>query len=104
MMESKGWEKLENRRYKIHLCFLYKIIHGLICTQLNDLSVFQATPSTTRFYHHNNLTILYARTDVYRFSFGPFTCANWNKLPSAIKDIESLDTFRSSLYNYLAIY
>ena len=25
-----------------------------------------------------------------------------NKLPSAIKDIESLDTFKSSLYNYLA--
>ena len=50
MMELWGWEKLEDKRYKISLCLLYKIIHGQVCTHLSEFIMFQTTALYTAYY------------------------------------------------------
>ena len=97
MMELRGWEKLEDRRYKICLCLLYKIIHGQVCTHLNEFTMFQTTPLATRYSHPNNLIVPHTRTDTYKFSFGPHTCTSWNNLPNCVKEIELFERFKSTL-------
>ena len=76
MMELRGWEKLEDRRYKIYLCLLYKIIHGQVCTHLNEFTMFQTTPLATRSSHPSNLILPHT-----------CTCTSWNNLPNCVKEM-----------------
>ena len=100
MMEELGWEKLEERRYKSRLCLMYKIIHSQVCISLNEFTETTVTSSitaVTRSFHVKNLQVPYARTDIYKFSFGPCACATWNKLPDNVKDIKHFDLFKTSI-------
>ena len=51
----------------------------------------------TRQSHERNFLVSYARTDVYKYSFFPNVFSLWNKLPETIKEIQSLDTFKSRI-------
>ena len=66
------------------------------CTQLNELSICSKLNHLLLHFTTvvTGLTVPYARTDIYKFLFVPFTCANWNKLPKSIKDIELVDRFK----------
>ena len=100
MMEELGWEKQEDRRHKSRLCLMYKIIHNHVCISLSEFTTESntvITSITTRSSHLMNLPVPYARTDIYKFSFGPHTCTIWNKLPHHIKDIKSFETFKMTI-------
>jgi len=100
MMEQLGWEKLKDRRHNLRLCLMYKIIHNHVCIPLSEFITESdaATSSiTTRSSYAKNLPVPYARTDTYKFSFGPCTCANWNKLPDHVKDIKLFNLFKMTI-------
>ena len=60
--------------------------------------ILPSAPITaTRLSHERNLLVPYARTDVYKYSFYPYTAYLWNKLPGTIKETQSLDTFKSNI-------
>ena len=96
MIERLGWESLEDRRTKSRLCLFFKIMSEQICIPRNEI-IPSDNLYTTRSSHHRNVITPYARTDVYKYSFFPFTCQKWNNLPSTTKDLQSLDTFRKNI-------
>ena len=84
--------------YRLSVCF-FKIIHHQICIPLSDItSPTTATSSTIMTRSDvNNILVPFARTDTYKLSFGPHACSLWNSLPSYIKGITSIDTFKNYL-------
>ena len=44
-----------------------------------------------------NVTTLYSRTDVYKYSFFPYTILEWNKLDKSIQQFKTIKPFRNSL-------
>ena len=62
------------------------------CIPLTDItlpSIMTSSTKTTR-SDVNNLPVLFARTDTYKFSFEPHACNIWNNLPSYIKEAASM--------------
>ena len=53
-----------------------------------------APTTITRSPHERNVSVPYARTDVYKYLLFPHTASLWNK---SIKEIQSLDIFKSSI-------
>ena len=49
--------------------------------------------TATRLSHERNLSVPYARTDVYKYLFFPHAVSLWNKLPEIIKETQSLGYF-----------
>ena len=92
----KIWQKLEHRRDNSRLCFLFKIIQHQVHFPTNNIPA-PAPITTTRQSHERNFLVPYARTDVYKYSFFPNVISLWNKLPETIKEIQSLDTFKSRI-------
>ena len=44
-----------------------------------------------------NVVILYSRTDIFKYSFFPFSLSEWNKLDLKIRQSKTLLTFRKVL-------
>ena len=96
MLDQLKWQKLEHRGDNSCLCFLFKIIQHQVHFPTKDIPA-PAPITTTRQSHERNFLVLYARTDVYKYSFFPNVISLWNKLPETIKEIQSLDTFKSRI-------
>ena len=99
MIDQLEWQDLETRRQNFRLCMLFKIIHNQTCIPLSDITSPTTTTSSTIMTRSdvNSVLVPFARTDTYKFSFGPHTCSLWNSLPSHIKGITSIDTFKNHL-------
>ena len=96
MLDQLKWQKLEHRRDNSRLCLLYKIIQHQVHFPTNDIPV-PAPITMTRQSHERNFLVPYARTDVYKYSFFLNVVSLRNKLPETIKEIQSLDTFKSRM-------
>ena len=94
MLDQLKWQKLEHCRDNSCLCMLFKIIQHQVHFPTNDIP---APITMTRQSHERNFLVPYARTDVYKYSFFPNVISLWNKLPETIKEIQSLDTFKSRI-------
>ena len=84
MIHQLGWQKLETCRYISHLSFLFKILYNLTCVPLSDITLSNtsaAAESVARSFDVNNISVPFARTDMYQHSFGPDVCKKWNNLP-----------------------
>ena len=93
MIQSLGWESLQQRRYTNRLSLLFKIQHRIIdispdFVQLND----QRTRGPKR------LRQLPAANDAYKFYY-PRTISDWNRLPTHTTYLQSLPRFRDALAN-----
>ena len=78
--------------------------HGFIAwgsvplTDMTPPTIITSSTTSTR-SDINNLSVPFARTDTYKFSFGPHACNIWNNLPSHIKEVTSIDTFKKLINN-----
>jgi len=92
------WESLESRRKKHRLILLYKILNNItpsyltsiVPPQINELSRYNLRNA-------DNIQSIAARSTLYSNSFLPSTIRDWNELPQAIKQSDSLQIFNNHL-------
>ena len=92
MVQSLGWESLQHRRYINRIIMLFKIQHGII-----DISPYFIQPNDHRTRGSQRLRQLQATNEAYRNSFYPRTISDWNRLPTHVTDLQTLQGFRVAL-------
>ena len=91
---------LERRRLELKLCHLFKIIHNLVYFPSN-LIVYRERPHYHfRSSHDHYLSQPFARTNSYFYSFVPHTISIWNRLPTDIVSLPSVNSFKSHIRGY----
>ena len=95
MVADLGWESLQQRRHNIRVTLLYKVKNRLVEVP----EEYHPVPNNTRArrVHSQQYVRHQAAIDTFKYSFLPRTIADWNKLPSAIVEAESLDDFKRRL-------
>ena len=91
------------RRVRADLIFLYKILHGLVDTDLKSL-FFMNTEVVDSHYlrgHALKLNLPKPRTDVMKFSFAYRVVKLWNSVPSSVSESNSLTIFKQRLTTHL---
>ena len=98
MIDQLNWQKLEYPRDTSCLCLLFKVLHHQVHVSTYDIPA-PAPITVTRSSHERNLSVLYAKTDLYKYSFFPHTVLLWDKLLKTIMKTktQSLDTFKSRI-------
>ena len=89
------FESLKFRRWFRKLCTFYKIKTTGVPECLFDLILETNYLCNTR--SSENVTTLYSRTDVYKYSFFPYTTFEWNKQDKNIQQSKTIMSFRNSL-------
>ena len=97
MVKDLGWETLESRRKKDRLTTLYKIRHEAIDMDTGDVLRFnnRRTRGQQRLYEPTT------KVTAYKNSFFPRTIQDWNRLPAAATDSQTIEEFRVSLDHQL---
>ena len=93
--EELGLESLKFRRWFRHLCFLYK----LRSTQTPKY-LYNLIPLINCIYNTHNqdqIDTYYCGTDLFKYSFFPYTVVEWNKLDVTVRNAKSLLFFKNSL-------
>ena len=85
---------LEERRLKLDLCFLFKIIKGKIIVNFEDY--FEFKTSRTR-GHSLTLRERQSNSDLKRFSFAQRIVKVWNSLPETVISAPSVASFKRQL-------
>ena len=86
------FESLKFRRWFRKLCTFYKIKTTGVPECLFDLILETNYLCNTR--SSENVTTLYSRTDVYKYSFFPYTTFEWNKQDKNIQQSKTIMSFR----------
>ena len=98
LYQELGWEQLSSRRRKYKLVLFYKMQNGLCpayLTQLVPGQVGQASSYNLR--NARNLQTIHATTQLYYNSFFPSVIRDWNTLPSSIRTLPTVESFKRSL-------
>ena len=83
IINDLGWQTLEHRRKIDRLCLFSKCL----CTKVVIPDSLLIRPRRSlRHMHNSHFIQLYARTNIYKFSFIPRTIVNWNSLPQTYVD------------------
>ena len=85
------WRSLEQRRADARLMVLYKIIHGLVAIPLPPY--FRQPLRMSRHSHPLALTQIHTSCNYYKYSFFPLSVVQWNRLPSGVVVLPTLDQF-----------
>jgi len=96
MLNLLQWESLEDRRTKLQLVILYKIIHDLVDIP-SDAYLSEAPARTRRNMHSLTYNHYSTSSDVFKFSFFPRTIPVWNRLPATVAEAPSLVSFKREL-------
>ena len=91
MVNSIGWETLQDCRKMQRLTMLFKIKHNLVEIPEAE-SIIWSNDSRTRVSHR--LFVPYTCVTVYKMSFFPRTIQDWNKLASSITDMQDIKAFK----------
>ena len=86
--------KEEERSRQTLICLLKKGLDNNAILPLNELS---KPARKTRHMHNRYYTTIYARTNIFKFSFVPRTIRDWNNLPHNFVDIADNAKFRKLL-------
>ena len=100
LYEDLGWTYLETRRQQHCLALIFKIVHGLAPTYLEDIMPQRPEVQGARrlrSHGRDNIPVLFTRTETYRRSFVPYATGLWNKLSRNTRNSPSLDSFKSTL-------
>ena len=100
MIRVLGWQTLEQRRSFFRLTLLYKMSHGLLDIDV-DFFLNRHNESRTCGSHNFKYAQYRATKNAYFYSYFPRTIREWNALPAAIVEADSLACFQSALRNYL---
>ena len=94
LLKDLGWKSLKSRREVDRLCLLKKGLDNNAILPLDDLS---KPARKTRHLHNRYYTTIYARTNIFKFSFVPRTIRDWNNLPHNGVEIADDAKFRKLL-------
>ena len=100
MVNSLGWETLQDRRKMQRLTMLFKIKHNLVKIPEAE-SIVWSNNRRTRGSHR--LSVPYTSMTVYKMLFFPRTIRDWNKLPSSITDMQDIEAFKTALHARIAV-
>ena len=89
MVQSLGWESLQHRWFTGRLSMLFRIQNGLI-----NVTTDYIQPNDTRTRGSQRLHQLQATKDIYKYFFYPRTISDWNRLPTSVTDVQTLQEFR----------
>ena len=85
VVQTLGWESLQNRCYLNRLSNLFRIQHGLV-----DMNTKVIQPNDSRTRGSQRLNQQQASKNVYKYSFFPLTIGDWNQLPTSVANIQTL--------------
>ena len=96
MLNTLGWRNLAQRRADSRLVLMYKIVHGLVAIPQTQL----VRPSrVSRSSHPFYFRQIQTTKNIYKYSFFPLTIVQWNKLPSSVVSLPSVDQFKMEVSN-----
>ncbi|KAL8595170.1 hypothetical protein ACOMHN_013843 [Nucella lapillus] len=94
MLDSLGWQSLEERRKLARLSMLYKITNSIVhCPGIK--SKLAPLPPRQRRGHCQQFGLITCRTQYRSAAFLPSTVKDWNSLPAAVVEARTVDTFVS---------
>ena len=98
------WESTESHREQFRLVMLYRILKQNVnfpseyipdfCTEIYQYQL------QTRYRDIFRLSEPYCHTDVYKYSFVPFSSRLWNSLPYQIAETTTANSFKSLLRDH----
>ena len=100
LYEDLGWPRLETQRQQHSLALMYKVVHGLAPSYLQDIMPQRPEVQGTRHlrsHARDDIPVLFTRTESYRRSFIPYSTGLWNKLSRNIRNSPSLDSFKGTV-------
>ena len=100
MIWELGWQTLEQQRSFFRLKLQYKMSHGLLDMDV-DFYLSRHSEYRTRGSHNLKYTQHRATKNAYFYSYFRRTIREWNALPAAIVEADSLVHFQSELCDYL---
>ncbi|MCG8033360.1 MAG: reverse transcriptase family protein, partial [Candidatus Thiodiazotropha taylori] len=104
LYEEIGWETLEARRKKHKLVLFYKMFYNLTPPYLSSLVPPQVQHvSRYSLRNANNVQTLPSHTTQYYNSFLPFVIREWNNLPDAIRNVDTVESFKRNINQNTAI-
>ena len=83
------------RRWFRRLCVFFKIKTTKIPKYLYELILTESHIYNTR--NNENVQTYYCRTDLFKYSFFPYTIVEWNKLDINLQNVKSFQIFRNLL-------
>ena len=98
MLANLNWKTVQIQHQQIQLTIFFKIFHRLVELRLPDY-IIQAPRDTRGNAYKFTQPATYI--DSYKYSFFPVVIKLWNNLPQDIVNCSDLDTFKSSLNQYL---
>ena len=93
------WPTLEDRRRNQRLAFMYKVCNGQVAVTPEHLGLERTV--RTRKNHRHKFRELGWKTVEKKNSYTNRTVPEWNGLPAAVAEADSLDIFKSQLSAYL---
>ena len=98
MLKDLDLSSLENRRKMSKLSLLFKIRNNLLC--IKEDGYLERADSRTR-EASRNYKLKSAKTELFKHSFFINTPKIWNNLPSDMKEIQSLESFKTAIRKHL---
>ena len=99
MLSTLGWESLVDRRKILRLTMMFKITHHLVeIPEANN--IIRTSDKRTR--GTNRLFVPFTKVTLYQTSFFPRSIQDWNHLPTAITEIQTLEAFKTALHARIA--
>ena len=88
---------LEKRRLLADLTFLYKALHGIFDIDVEPYVDFYKETDHYSFRHYDKLTLTmrYARTNVFKYSFFNRVVKTWNSLLLSSREATSVNIFKA---------
>jgi len=92
MLQSLGWETLQQRRRQAKAVMMYKIINNLVAI---DSSPFLHLQNTATRGHCMRFLQPHCRAQTLRESFFPTAIYTWNQLPATLVAMPTLEGFKT---------
>ena len=93
MLTDLGWNLLSDRRNKLRVLLLFKIIHHLVDIDIDDLLPPRPSNHSTR-GHSERFLQLSSRINAYSNSFFPSSIRLWNSLPEDAIILSDFNLFK----------
>jgi hypothetical protein len=102
LRDKLGVLTLYNRRRFLRFLLIFKIVNNINCpTQLQDKLTRRSTMHTRTLRDTSILDIPRAKSSAGQTTFESSAARDWNKLPRKIRELNNLNTFKSTLYRTL---
>ena len=96
MVNSLGWETLQQRRKNARVTLMYKVYHN--CVDVPSSYLPPRTTVNTRGTHAYSLRQIPCNVvEIYRNFFFPRTVVDWNRLPLGVVSTPTVEQFKAAL-------